>query len=148
MGDRTEQKWNTLTFQLLSPMDRWINPTARIWRYFYDKNKDEIQVKTDHGLEIYPRDSGRHRQYKYLHNSDKEHPTRNPTHPRHRARTCRERRHHTQYLCRAPKLVRRQMVLDEYSHPGRDGFKPTINSIIGPFCSDNPINKRLPIIPF
>ena len=74
MRERTEQLEHP-TFQLLLPIDQWIDPSVRIWRYFYDKNKDEIQVKTDRGLEIYRRDSGCRRQYKYSHNSDKEYPT-------------------------------------------------------------------------
>ena len=68
-------RWHTPMFRLLLPMDRWTNPTARIWRYFYDKDKDEIQVKSDRDMEIYPRDSGRRRQYRYSHNNDEEHPT-------------------------------------------------------------------------
>ena len=32
-------------------------------------------MNTDRGLEIYPRDSGRRRQYKYSHKSKEEHPT-------------------------------------------------------------------------
>ena len=72
---RELSRWHTPTFRLLSPMDRWVNPTARIWRYFYDEDKDEIQVKSDRGLEIYPRDSGRRRQYRYSHNDDEEQPS-------------------------------------------------------------------------
>ena len=36
---RELSKIHTPDFKLLSPLDRWIHPSARVWRYYYDKNK-------------------------------------------------------------------------------------------------------------
>ena len=50
LWQRELSKMYTPTLWLLSPLDQWMNPTARIWRYFFDERKDEIQVAADRGV--------------------------------------------------------------------------------------------------
>ena len=69
---------HTPTLRLLSLLDQWTNPTARIWRYFFDEGKDEIQVAADRGIEVYSRAPGRSRRYQYSHDSEAETPTGKP----------------------------------------------------------------------
>ena len=52
---RELSKIHTPTFKMLSPLDRWIHPLARVWRYYYDGNKDKIQAKLEGGKEVYTR---------------------------------------------------------------------------------------------
>ena len=53
---RTElSKIHTPTFKLLTPLNRWKHPLARVWRHHYDGNKDKIQVGSEGGTEVYSR---------------------------------------------------------------------------------------------
>ena len=45
-------KIHTPTFKLLTPLDRWKHPLARVLRYYCDGNKDEIHVESKGGTEV------------------------------------------------------------------------------------------------
>ena len=51
---------------------------TRMWRYYYDKNKDEIQAKSESGTKVYTRMDGRSRRYFHSH---REQGTAIPGHP-------------------------------------------------------------------
>ena len=52
---------------MLSTIDRWLHPLARIWRHCYEKDRDKIRAKSDCSTEIYTRMNGRGRIYHYSH---------------------------------------------------------------------------------
>ena len=64
---RELSKIHNATSKLLSPLDIWINPFARMWRYCYDGKKDKIQAKLEGSAEVYPRVDGRSRRYNHSH---------------------------------------------------------------------------------
>ena len=64
---REQSKIHIPTFKLLSLLGRCIHPLARVWRYYYDKNKDKIQEKSEGGTEVYTRMDGKSRRYSHSH---------------------------------------------------------------------------------
>ena len=64
---RELSKIYTPVFKLLTPLDRWKHPSARVWRYYYDKNKDEIQAKSEGCTDVYTRMNGQSRRYSHSH---------------------------------------------------------------------------------
>ena len=41
-----------------------------MWRYYYDRNKDEIQAKSEGSMEVCTRMDGHSRQYSYSHRDE------------------------------------------------------------------------------
>ena len=60
-------KIHTPTLALLTPLDKWKHPSARVWRYYFDENKGEIQARSEEGTEVYTRMDGRCRRYSLSH---------------------------------------------------------------------------------
>ena len=63
-------KIHTPTLTLLTPLDKLKHPSARVWRYHYDGNKDEIQATSEGGTEVYTRMDGRSRRYSPSHTEE------------------------------------------------------------------------------
>ena len=63
-------KIHTPTLVLLSPLDKWRQPSARVWRYYFDENEDKIRAKSEEGTEVHTRMNGRCRRCSLSHTEE------------------------------------------------------------------------------
>ena len=53
-------------------MDWWNKLPFRVWRYFYNIEKDELQVNTYRGIEVYKRSKSRQQRFHFDHKTQEE----------------------------------------------------------------------------